>query len=360
MRVLFVFSSGEPGGAELALTTHLRHLPRDLEPSAVVLAPGPIVRVLEDLGIPAAVASLHGRPTLRRAGGFERGLVDVLRRTRPDVVLAAGLKAALLSAPATRATLTPIVWQKVDLSHDRRLAHPLSLLTTGVIPISRAAAAAVAPRRVLGIVPPPVRLPESFVVTGNRPPATLGSLARLQRVKGHHHLIEAAARLRHRFPELRVLIAGAPHRSEPDYARELRATARRCGLEGRMELLGHVDRAEDVLERLTVYVSATYQDERGFGHEGLGLAAIEASWAGLPVVATNGGGSPEAVADGVTGILVPPADPGALADAIAAYLSDPGRSRAAGEAGERFARDRFRPAAGAHELVALLQRAAGL
>lgn len=358
MRILFVLSSGDPGGAELALTTHLRHLPRDVEPSAVVLSPGPVTGMLEDIGVPAAVASLLGRPTPRRMAGFQRALVAELRRTRPDVVLAAGIKAAVLSAPAARITLSPLVWQKVDLSHDRTLAHPLSRLTSGVIAISRAAAAAVPQSRLLGIVPPPARLPEGFVVGDDRPAATLGSLARLQRVKGHHHLIEAAGRLRHGFPALRVLIAGAPHRAEPGYPHELEATARRCGLEGRVELLGHVDRVEEVLERLTVYVSATYRDERGFGHEGLGIAAVEASWAGLPVVATGGGGSPEAVADGVTGTLVPPADPAALADGIARYLADPALARATGQAGERFARERFRPAAGANSLFALLRQVA--
>jgi glycosyltransferase involved in cell wall biosynthesis len=355
MRILFALSSGDAGGAELALVTHLRHLPSDVRATGLLLSPGPIARALDGLGVPAAVASLRGRPSLRQAAGFERTLARELRRVGPDLVLAVGVKSALLCAPVARALRVPLVWQKVDLSYDERLSRPLSRLTSGVIAISAAAGAAVHPSRLLGIVPPPVRLPDSFVVSEERPPATLGSLARLQRVKGHHHLIEAAGRLRPKFPELRVLIAGAPHPSERDYGSELRATARRSGVEDRVELLGHVENVRDVLERLTVYVGAAYRDERGFGHEGLGVATIEASWAALPVVVTDGGGSREAVKDGVTGTLVPPAAPAALADAIDRYLSDPGAARAAGDAGRRYARARFRPAEGARSLFELLR-----
>jgi phosphatidylinositol alpha-1,6-mannosyltransferase len=127
----------------------------------------------------------------------------------------------------------------------------------------------------------------------------------------------------------------------------------------RVEFLGHVDRIEAVLDRLSLLVSATHRDEKGFGEEGLGAAIVEASWAGLPVVATSGGGAPEAVQDGVTGTLVPPAEPARLADAIGRYLGDPAAAGAAGEAGARFARERFRPATLGPRLFEWLREAAG-
>jgi glycosyltransferase involved in cell wall biosynthesis len=341
-RVLFV-ASGEGGGAEYALATHLRHRPDGVEASALLLTPGLAETLLRDAGLPVTTASLESPITLRGAAGFGHLLFAEVRRVRPDVVHATGIRAALVCAPVCKALRVPLVWHKVDLAFDRRLAGPLSRLSAGVITVSEATAAAVPPRRLIGIVPPPVRLDESFVVSSPRPPATLGSIGRLVLHKGHHHVIRAAASLRPRFPEIRVLIAGAPVPYEAGQEERLRELAVRSGLDDRVELLGHVDRIETVLERLTVLVCATYREEReGSGHEGLPAAVIEASWAGLPVVATNGGGAPEALRDGVTGTLVPPAEPAALAAAVGRYLDDPEAAKATGRAGSAFAREHFR------------------
>jgi glycosyltransferase involved in cell wall biosynthesis len=348
MNVLFVASSGEPGGAELALLTYLEHL-RDVDARGLVLSPGPVAAAMAArLGRPVAIAGMTGRPRPRDAAGFGLRLVRLLDREPPDVVLATGLKAAALCALPCRLAGAPLVWHKVDFSWDQRLARPLALLCAGVIPVSAEVAAAVPEARRLPAVPPPVRLDAAFRVGAQRPPATIGSVGRLVPYKGHADVIAAAARV----GGARVLIAGADDPSAPGYADELRAAARAHGVA--VELLGHVDRIEDVYEQLTVLVQATYRDERGFGREGFGAAVAEAGWAGLPVVATSG----SAVVDGLTGRVVPPRDPAAIAVAVAAYLADPGAARAAGEAGARRARERLAPQPLADALVSALRRAA--
>src|SRR2546425_7297077 len=70
-----------------------------------------------------------------------------------------------------------------------------------------------------------------------------------------------------------------------------------------------------------VYVGASRRTER-IGVEGFGISLVEASACGLPVVAGNAGGVPDAVRDGETGFLVPPEDPAAFADAICRLLGD--------------------------------------
>ena len=356
MRLLAVCPSGELGGAELALATYLEHLPSTIDARALVLSPGPAVGLLaERLGGRVAVAGLMGRPSARRGGAFGRALLSDLRRDRPDVVLATGVKSAALCVPSCRAAGVPLVWHKLDFSHDETLAAPLSLLCSGVVPISEAVGTAVAARRRLEIVPPPVRLDPGFRVAGARPPATLASIGRLVPYKGHADVIEAAALLRARFPDVRVLIAGGADRSAPGHDAELRAVADRSGLADRVELLGFCERVEPVLERATVVVGATYREGR-FGGEGFGAALAEASWAGLPVVATSGGGAGEAVVDGVTGRLVAPRDAAALAKAIEGYLADPGAARQAGERGAALSRERLAPAALTGRLVAILER----
>jgi glycosyltransferase involved in cell wall biosynthesis len=76
-------------------------------------------------------------------------------------------------------------------------------------------------------------------------------------------------------------------------------------------------------------------------YEGFGLPAAEANACGVPVVATTAGAFPEVIADEETGILVPPAEAGALADAIAALLADPARRAAMGAAGARRIAEQF-------------------
>jgi glycosyltransferase involved in cell wall biosynthesis len=76
-------------------------------------------------------------------------------------------------------------------------------------------------------------------------------------------------------------------------------------------------------------------------YEGFGLPAAEAQGCGTPVVATTAGAFPEVIADDETGILVPPADARALADAIQRLLSDPARRTAMGAAGARRIEDHF-------------------
>lgn len=358
MRALFVAATGDPGGAELALETYLAHLPAGIEAHALVLSPGPLIeRFAVTTGRPAAVAAMTGRPSAARAIAFARGLHAHLRRLRPAVVLATGIKAAVLCAPACRLAGVPLAWQKVDFG-DPRIERPLALACSGVIPVSAAVAAGLPARRRLEAVPPPVRLDPAFRVGDTRPPATIGSIGRLVPYKGHADVIAAAALLRARFPDVRVVIAGGADRSRPQHAAELRELARVAGIGDRVELLDHVDRVEDVYERLSIVVGATYRDEHGFGLEGFGAALAEAGWAGLPVVATRGGGTAEAVVDGVTGRLVPARDPAALAAAITGYLANPAAAADAGANGARRARETLAPAPLARRLAANLERVA--
>jgi glycosyltransferase involved in cell wall biosynthesis len=198
-------------------------------------------------------------------------------------------------------------------------------------------------------------LPRELHLTPSRSPPAIGTLGTLTPFKGHRHLIEAAGLLSEEFPDLRVLIAGMPVSKQPRFADELRAHAESLGIGERLELLGFVNDVSQVLARLTVFVSATYIDEHGYGAEGLSGAMIEASWAGLPVVATRCGGSQEGMMDGVTGTLVDPSDPPALARAITPFLRDEELARRAGEAGSQLARDRFAPEKGAAALFGALR-----
>lgn len=160
------------------------------------------------------------------------------------------------------------------------------------------------------------------------PPIVL-TLARLSPQKDLPTLLEAAVAV----PGARFRIAG-----DGELRPEIERRIAERGLSERVTLLGRRDDTPELLADADLFCLSSID-------EGLSLAILEAMAAGLPVVVTAVGGTPEAVVDGETGLLVPPRDPAALARALNAVLADPARARALGDAGRRRARTRFSRAA---------------
>jgi glycosyltransferase involved in cell wall biosynthesis len=184
-----------------------------------------------------------------------------------------------------------------------------------------------------------VGLPEdAFVV---------GCVARLVPVKGIEDAIEATARLTDLSPPVHLVLVGdGPQRP----ALERRVEER--GLGGRVHFLGLRRDVPDLLPLFDLVVLPSR-------NEGMGRAIVEAQAAGVPVVATRVGGIPDLVAHGETGVLVPPADPAALATAIRSLAEDGGTwARMKAAARVRVARD-LSAEAMVRALDALYRHAAG-
>jgi glycosyltransferase involved in cell wall biosynthesis len=130
----------------------------------------------------------------------------------------------------------------------------------------------------------------------------VGTIARLDPVKDFVTLIRAMAELRQRVPAALVMIGDGPERQR------LEDEARACGVAQHIHFIGYRDDAREWLAGCDVYVNSSVS-------EGISLTILEAMAAGLPVVATRVGGTPEVVVDGC-GILVAPRDPAAIANAL--------------------------------------------
>jgi glycosyltransferase involved in cell wall biosynthesis len=137
----------------------------------------------------------------------------------------------------------------------------------------------------------------------------VGTIGRLNAQKGHRFLLEAAARLLPRQPGARVL-AG-----DGDLMEDLRTQAATLGLSDRVVFAGHRADVPDLLGALDVFCIASL-------YEGTPLALFEAMAAGKAIVSTSVDGCREVLEDGVTGLLVPPADAAALAEGLDRVLGD--------------------------------------
>jgi len=135
-------------------------------------------------------------------------------------------------------------------------------------------------------------------------------MGRLEPEKRVDVLVEAIPRVLTDAHDARFVIAGSGSAADA-----LRALARRRSVEHAIEWKGWVREPDAVLARSHLYVNT-------WPWEGFGMAMAEAMAWGLPVVATDSAASPELVADEQTGLIVPPCDPAALADAIIRLLRD--------------------------------------
>ncbi|MEA2325862.1 MAG: hypothetical protein QOE68_821 [Thermoanaerobaculia bacterium] len=206
-------------------------------------------------------------------------------------------------------------------------------------------------RRALGIAPdvplvglvahfyPPMRGPQA-------PPVTRGV-----DLKGHDHFLAAARIVAKRFPEARfVLVGNGSNARGEDYRQSLIDACRADGFDSRVFFPGHRSDIAEVLASFDVAVQCPLTETLG--------GTIEALLMERPTVATRVGGIPESVHQEETGLLVPPADPAALAATIERLLANPEEGRRFGAAGRQLMLERFTLARTGTDLAALYERVA--
>ncbi|MEM8493799.1 MAG: glycosyltransferase, partial [Planctomycetota bacterium] len=371
--VLFVDHTARLGGGEIALVNLLGELARgsDVEPRAVVFEEGAMVGRLRDLGVAVEVLSLGDRLRAAKkdgvgvgsvmkvpgAVGFVRRLAKVIRASGCELVYCNSLKADVLGGLAARWAGVPCVW------HVRDRVMP-DYLPAKVVPVFRRlcrwvpAGVAANSEHTLGTLGLPAAKPRRIVYSGVVPPdgvadepATLavGLVGRLAPWKGQHVFLEAAADVRRELPEVRFRLIGSALFGEDDYEQELRQRASSADLAGAVEFMGFQEDVWSALADLTLVAHASTTPEP------FGQVVVEAMAAGRAVIATDAGGVRETVVDGQTGLLVPPGDAGAMADAMLALLRDPARRRTMAAAGRERAITEFHIRRTSAECVALIQ-----
>ena len=184
------------------------------------------------------------------------------------------------------------------------------------------------PARRFADLRPPDQIYQELGLSPDQP--LVGMVAHLSAKKGHRYLLEAVAFLQNPYPHLACLVIG-----EGPLRARLAQLAARLHISDRVHFLGYRDDAAALMQVCDVIVLPSV------AKEGLGLCLIEAAFLGKPTVGSRAPGIKEAIADGQTGLLVPPGDWKALAQALDKLLSSPQLRAALGAAGKQRAHQVF-------------------
>jgi glycosyltransferase involved in cell wall biosynthesis len=353
--LLFLLTNFDRGGAEKIVTRWAIGLPRGKYAVQVAALQGRSRAVVGDLaraGIPVHDLGMTWkgdlRVLLRLARLLRREGVQILFTVLFHPTLLGRVVGWLCRVPVRISSERVMEWE----GRGRRLLNRWTVpLATHVVAVSDRVAAYAA--REFQI--PPDRLtticngveldhfrPARRDGSGGAP--TIGCTARLHAKNDHATLLRAFARVSARYPEGRLLLVGRG----PEETR-LTALAGELGISARVCFAGEQADVAPHLLGMDLYVQASVA-------EGMPNSVLEAMAAGLPVVATAVGGTPEVVVEGKTGLLVPRRDPVALADAMLRLLADHALAEVFGRAGRARVEAHFGEGRMLHRVEVLLDR----
>ena len=346
VRVMEIANSlGFGGGMERVVFDTARLLDKsrfEVAVTGLMATPGDYPSLLAAQGIEVIVLGKEPGIDLALPARYAR----MLRARRIDVVhmhnsgpLFTGTIAALLArVPGRVYTEHGRRWP--DRARTTRIERALLSRVSAVTAVSEASAANLrrylrVPERKLRVVLNGIEDPAATPATpppelfADLPGPTIGYVGRMEHVKGVDVLLDATRLLAERFPTLRLLAVG-----DGTLEDDLTRRAADLGLGGVVRFTGLRTDVPAILRGLDALVLPSRS-------EGLPMTLLEAFGLSVPVVATRVGGVPELVVGGVTGLLCPPEDPAALADAIARLLASPDLRREIGARARRVFEERL-------------------
>lgn len=345
----------------VSLAGHLRD--RGWSPTVVTGGQGPLTDLAAAAGVPVRVVpirpdlDIYGGEALRLspAGkarllrslvGYAREVEHALDDLGTELLVANALRPLLYSVSA-RLHRRPVLWLLQGGEQFGALSYVAPFIPHRTMTVSRGARAAVPPllRPLVEarsfVNHPGIDLARYHPVTrGGRESLGLPSTAtivlvagRVDRNKGFDVAIEALHLARRDVDDLHLAVAGRAHgTSDAEFEQLLRRRA--AELQVPVSFLGWVEDMPTLMSNVDVFVLSSRR-------EGFGLVTVEAMATGLPVIVTRAGGSEETVEDGVSGLLVPPDDPRALADALVRVASDDALRQRLAAAGRARAVERY-------------------
>ncbi len=353
-RILFVLHSEVRGGLEEHVLSLLQSLSPEHFTLGLACPPALVAAMAPELdALPVKVFPVE--PVRWTSVRTICQLWHALQQFRPDIVHCHLFRATLVGAPLARAAKIPLVvetyhgrevWRqglvKGQFVVDRLVSHCVD----HIIAVSKAAARFLVECKGISAgkisVIPNGRNLEDFEPSCDRVRTTirqrldvpdttplLGVVGRLEAQKGHRFLLAALPAILAEFPHARLLLIG-----DGSLQHNLAAQAEQLGIRHAVIFAGFQSNVPAYMAAADVMVLPSL-------YEGLPLTAIEAAAMGKPIVATDVDGTPEVVRHATTGLLVPPAAPAALAEAILTLLRQPALTSQYGVAAQAWVRQQF-------------------
>ncbi|MFB3880124.1 MAG: glycosyltransferase [Armatimonadota bacterium] len=350
-RVLYLTETTGQGGAEAAMARLMCGLRgTELTPVLGSVGDGWLAQAAREAG--AAIVSLDGIGSCDgRDPSVPLRLAALIRREQIGLVHCFLFQMNARGALAGRLAGVPVIASLRSVHYDfarwyRRVAWMVTArLATAVTAVSEDAADLLArqariPRSRIVVIPngvdteqcrpgakagllPALGMPDDALV--------VGTVGRVEPIKGHRHLIAAAGEVAKEHPRCHFVIVG---RNDNEEGEALRSQLPDLGLNGRVHFLGPRDDVPALLREMDIFVLPSLS-------EGMSNALLEAMATGLPCIATAVGGNREVIEDGVSGVLVPPANRDALTAAILRLVGDAGMQERLGKAARERARTRY-------------------
>jgi L-malate glycosyltransferase len=356
LRVLYTVNRMDVGGSQTHLVQVLRLLDRRrFEPMLCCLTGrGALLETAKETGVTVVSVGLRGLKSPAAIGPMLQ-LSRFMRGERIDIVHNYLLRANLVGTLAARAARVPLVLTSKRGCHERsglelasaRLSNRLAdCVTTNANAVREFVHDREGcPLDKMVVIPSgidtdrftPLPAGDYRSRLGLRPEQrVVGIVTRMRVRKGVEEFLRAMATVRQQIPTATAIVVG-----EVELDPSLSALVRELGLQDHLHLLGRRSDVAEVLSAMDVFVLSSHD-------EGMSNAILEAMAMQIPVVATDVGGTGEVVQPGRTGLLVPPKDPTALAQAITQILTVPPESATAmGRRGREVVIERF----SAHSMV---------
>jgi len=376
---LFTASFAELGGGELALLEHIKRIKKSHKVAVILLQEGPLRKELENLNVKVKVTHYEfDKGYITSIPIFSKVLIKFLKfciREKVSLIcpytftdmLLAGIVGKIIGIPviwrsqgdAFSTYITPLGCLKNNLNWRKKvklglLKNFINYMLTLVIPTTKWQTKLM---KKLGInmrkvkyIPLGVdiskfcinnlekssqKIKKEFEIESNIP--IIGFVARMVTWKGHKIFYQALAKVKHYYPNFKVLIVGDTilnWENPNEFKFELHKLADELNISDKLIYTGFRKDIPAIMKAIDIFVHASLK-------EPFGLVIIEAMAAGKPVIASKVAGPLESVVDGETGLLVPPGDVEGLTKAILFMLNNQKKQKKMGEAGQKRVKNLF-------------------
>lgn len=322
MNILQILPELNIGGVETGTVDLARYLVDYGHKAVVISNGGCLVKDLENAGAKHYQLPVHKKSIITMMRMIPR-VMDIINREDIDIVHARSRVPAWIAFFASRKTKRVFI----TTCHGYYNRHLFSrIMGWGKLVISPSNVIALhmhhdfgVPYERLRLIPRSVDL-KRFKFISPKDKKTdifnIGIIGRITPLKGHIYFLKALAKVIRIIPRIKIWIVGETSPSKQAYKEEIRMMVRRLGLSYCTEFLGAQKDIPSIFSNLNLLVFPSTAPEA------FGRVVVEAQASGVPVVASRIGGVTDIIDDGITGLLVPPADPSGIAEAVIKIIED--------------------------------------